>query len=1149
MNSNEHDERQLCPLSFAQERLWFLDQFEPGSPAYNISQIWRLEGEFNSKAFEHAINEVLRRHEILRTTFSRIEGKPVEIISAFKPLQLSAVELAAEADARGSVRTLIDQLVRQPFDLQHGPLFRVHLFRVAAREHQVLFTLHHIISDAWSFEILRREITVVYNPDCDGVEAQLPELPIQYLDYAQWQREQVTGDRLLNEISFWRQQLSGELPRLELPWDKSPCANPTSDGSSEPLAISDELTLSLRNLAQREGATLFTVLLAAFNTFLHRITGQDDFIIGTPVSGRDLSETENLIGILINTIPLRSRIQGDPAFVELLRDVRDSTFSAFSHQEVPFDQIVNAMQLERAHGQNPLFQVVMALHGGYPDEWALGDLRATMIEATTHTAKFDLTLLLEEAGGGIKGCLEYKTDLFETGSIKRLLQRFQLLLQGIVAHPERRLSQLPLMNEAERQQLLTDWNQTTTPYERDACIHEIFESRVRETPQATALVFQGRQITYVELNERANQLAHRLRKSGVQPDAPVGLCLDRSPEMIIAMLAILKAGGAYVPLDANVPRERLAFMIRDTGVRLIITTGGDRPAGAIPSASDGRIGLPVMSALAHCGRAAERGAALRGAQSSTNFCATPDVAGELIEVIPVDQDSGLELESRENPRNTTTAESLAYILFTSGSTGTPKAVAIPHRAVVRLVRNTNYATFSSSDVFLQLAPASFDASTFEIWGALLNGAKLEIFPPHTPSLEELGRTLESSGVTTLWLTAGLFHQMVDHQLASLKAVRQLLAGGDVLSVPHVLKAIRELPGCQIINGYGPTENTTFTCCHRVPRDWSGARSVPVGKPVSNTRVYVLDPYQQPVPIGVIGELFTGGDGLARGYLNQPALNQEKFLRWNPARPGQDCSAVNEHPQSGESLYRTGDLVRWLPDGNLEFLGRKDDQVKIRGFRIEPAEVESVMVRHPDVQQAAVVGHSKAGQDRELFAWVTLANGAVFDEPKFRAFLSEALPDWMIPSRIFQSGGFPLTPNGKIDRRVLSELERHDSGCEAGVPPRDATEETLHQIWQQVLGRNSFGVHDNFFQLGGHSLLVTRMISRIARALQIELPVRAVFEAPTVAGLAARLRTGATGQCSGGIPPRQSGRTRARHLLARISDLSDAEVDSLLSRSK
>ncbi|MGN6554325.1 MAG: non-ribosomal peptide synthetase, partial [Verrucomicrobiota bacterium] len=1048
---------------------------------------WRLQGRFDLSAFREALNEVQRRHETLRTTFSSVEGRPVEVISSSQALPLTFEDLSTRTDPDSHARQRIHESARLPFDLQQGPLFRVHVFRLSELEHIVLFNLHHIIADAWSFEILRREITALYTPgEPSKPAAELPALPIQYLDYAHWQRNEIARTAP-EEIAFWKDYLSGELPDSELPTDAPAAPGSALDGASEPITFSPEITIALKQLARQESATPFIVLLAAFKALLHRLTGQNDFIVGTPISGRDQIETESLIGLFVNTIAVRTRIENNPTFIQLLASVRESSFQAFAHHQMPFDEVVKALQPERSLGKNPLFQVIMALHGGYPAQWTLGDLRASILEVETSTAKFDWTFLLEQTDDGIKGRLEYRTDRFEPAAIQRFLQQFRLVVDSIVADPARPISELPLLSDAERQLVLLDWNQTTTAYERNHGIHELFESQAAKTPGAIALISQQRRITYGELNRRANQLARRLKQLGIRSETLVGVALDRSPEMIISLLAILKAGGAYLPLDSSHPRERLEFLLQDTAAPLVIT--------------DSRSGWEANAS---------------------------------VKTICLDQERDLERESGDNLERDSSAANLAYVMFTSGSTGLAKGAAIPHRAVIRLVRHTNYITFSASDVFLHVAPLAFDASTFEIWGALLNGARLVLFPPEIPSLEELGRTIETHQITTLWLTAGLFHQMVDEQLPSLKSVRQLLAGGDVLSVPHVLKVIRELPNCRLINGYGPTENTTFTCCYPVPADWRGGKSVPIGKPISNTRVYVLDQYLSPVPVGVPGELFIGGDGLAREYVNRPELNREKFIT---------------RPEDDERLYRTGDRVRWRPDGNLEFLGRNDRQAKIRGFRVEPGEIESVLMQHPSVREAAVVAREIPAQGTQLVAHVAMQPGCSFDAASLQQFLRSKLPVYMIPSCLMEARTLPLTANGKLDYRALPSPDfTSNTALEASQPPRNSTEELLLKIWSEVLGRDVQSIHDNFFQLGGHSLLATRIISHLAKSFQVELPVRAIFEAPTVAELADRIRHAPPAELRArAIVNRRNQRAEARQLLARIDELSEAEVESLLAR--
>jgi aspartate racemase len=729
----------------------------------------------------------------------------------------------------------------------------------------------------------------------------------------------------------------------------------------------------------------------------------------------------------------------------------------------------------------------------------MGNVHASLLELEAGTPKFDWTLLLEETDCGLKGRLEYNADLFVAETIKRLLQHFQILLQGIIADPQRRISEYPLLT-SEEEGLLAEWNQTATDYERDACVHEIFAAQVEKTPNATALVFGELQMTYRELNEQADEFAGRLRGMGVGPDVLVGLCLERFCELMVAMLAILKAGGAYVPLDRTYPHERLQFMVQDTALTVLVT--------------DSDFDTSDFKSVKHVIR-------LGGAPSTRSASSeSSDVRVERVLGAPK-----------------TTSENLAYVIYTSGSTGTPKGAAIPHRGIVRLVRNTNYVKFSPEDVFLQLAPVSFDASTFEIWGALLNGAKLVIFPPHVPSLEELGRFIQQHGVTTLWLTAGLFHQMVEHQLGSLKSVRQLLAGGDVLSVAHVTKAALELPDCQIINGYGPTENTTFTTCFRVSADCSGGRSVPIGRPISNTQLYVLDTHLAPVPMGVPGELFIGGDGLARGYLNRPELTVEKFIP-NPFNKNQ-------------KLYRTGDIVRWLPDGNIEFLGRKDSQVKIRGFRIELGEIETALAQYPAVREAVVIVRDTDNGGRQLVAYVVTKVEARFDGAALRKFLEEKLPTYMVPSGFVAVEQMPLTPNGKVDRRALAALDiKQTAATKTFVAPRNSTETKLAEIWREVLARELIGIHDNFFHLGGHSLLAIQIVSRISKVFQTELPVRDIFETPTIAGLAEKIQRQPSAPIASrnGIGRRTS-RAQAAQLLQQMDKLSDAEVETLLRSSE
>ncbi|HYG34924.1 MAG TPA: amino acid adenylation domain-containing protein, partial [Clostridia bacterium] len=1009
----------VFPLSYMQESLWFAQQMAPDSSAYNIPEAWRLKGQLQLRALRWSVSEILRRHEALRTAFAARGGKPVQIVLEAEPYDLPLIDLTQSRDRETELRRWLTLESRKPFDLARAPLLRIGLFRLASEEHVLLVNMHHIVSDAWSQGVFLRELVQLYEIAVLGKSAVLPELPIQYADYAAWQRESLSGEALKTQVDYWVQNLQGPVVPLAFPTDHPRPSNPSHYGATQFSAWPKALVDGLKELSRAHGVTLFMALLAAFKLLLHRYARQDDIIIGSPMAGREQVEVEELIGFFINVHALRTDLAGDPTFAELLGRVREVVLGAYAHQEAPFERVVTALQLERDATRHPIFQIVFGLQSASPDTCSLPGLVATRIELDNGASKYDWTLLLTEADGGLRLRSEYNRELFEPGTMMRLLHQFEILLQGIIAAPQKRLSELPLITADERQHLLMECGRTATAYERECSVHQVFEAQAARTPEAIALVFGAQELTYRALNQRANRLARRLQASGVGPDVLVGVSVERSLEMVVAILAILKAGGAYVPLDRSYPPERLAFMVADSGVSLILV--------------DSHFQMPELLA--------------QGVQ--------------IIQVgTEVNNGQGAELD---NPPCAVSPEHLAYVIYTSGSTGTPKGVAVPHRGVVRLVRNCNYVDLSSDDVMLQLAPISFDASTFEIWGALLNGARLVIFPPDLPSLEELGRTIQQKQISVLWLTAGLFHQMVEHNLAGLQGLRYLLAGGDTLSVPHVLKAIRALKGCTLINGYGPTENTTFTCCYRVPADWSGGQSVPIGSPISNTEVYVLDPRLQPVPIGVPGELYTGGDGLARGYWRRPELTEERFIK-SPFQPG-------------SRLYRTGDLVRWLPNGNLEFLGRADEQIKVRGYRVEPGEVEAALARHPAIREAVVLGRKDRLGAKCLVAYVVPQADGKLAETQVREFLESKLPFYMVPAHFVMVDQLPLTPNGKVDRRALPEPENTPSIDEEFAAPSNQTEAVVAGIWEEILDRRPLSIHANFFHLGGHSLLATQVISR------------------------------------------------------------------------
>lgn len=1043
------------PLSFAQQRLWFLDQLEPDSSAYNQPKAVRLSGALNVEALQKALDAIVCRHEVLRTTFTLVDGgTAVQSVGQNRSVDFPLIDLSSCPDDKRNeeLQRAITEISEQRFDLSRDLMIRAALFRLAPSEHVFLLVTHHIATDGWSGGILWRELALLYAAFSTGEPDPLPELPVQYADYAVWQRSYLQGEVLEKQLSYWKKQLSG-VPVLELPVDRPRPAVQSYQGARLSFAISKTVSEKLKTLSRNHGVTLFMTLLAAFQTLLHRYTGQEDIAVGSVIANRTRAEIEGLIGFFVNTLVLRADLSGNPSFREVMARVRKVALEAYGHQDLPFEKLVEEFNPDRKLSRTPLFQVMFVFQNAPRSDLELRGLEVKSVRTNSDTAKFDLTLSVVEEAGELKASLEYNTDLFEAGTIARMLGHFQRLLKDIVADPERRLSELAILTEAERRQIVVEWNDTGRVYPKDKCIHELFEAQVERTPDALAVVFEDRQLTYRELNAKANQLAHYLKKRGVGLEVLVGLCVERSVEMVVALLAIVKGGGAYVPLDPQYPKERLKFMLEDTRASIIVTQRRLRDR------------LPSHEAT----------------------------------VVYLDDEAAWATELDENLVAAISPENLLYVMYTSGSTGTPKGVSVVHRGVVRLVKNTDYAELTSDEVFLQFAPISFDASTFEIWGALLHGARCVLFPGSLSTPKELGEILHRHSVSTLWLTASLFNAIVDEAPEVLANVRQLLVGGEALSVPHVRNALTHLSGAQIINGYGPTESTTFTCCYPVARDLSGIQSsIPIGRPIANTQVFVLDRHLRPVPVGVAGELCIGGDGLARGYLNRPESTAEKFIP-NP---------FNSEP--GARLYRTGDLVRYLPDGNIGFLGRTDHQVKIRGFRIELGEIEAVLLQHPAVRQALVVVRedSEDSTERKRLAAYVVAKNAALTAQALGVFLRERLPEYMVPSDFVFLRALPLTPNGKVDRERLPVPNPigHENGRMFSAP-RDNVEYRMAKIWEDILGVRPVGVNDNFFELGGHSLLAVRLLARVEKEFNRAVPLAALFAGPTIDKLADLVRHG------------------------------------------
>ncbi|WP_199304817.1 non-ribosomal peptide synthetase [Coleofasciculus sp. FACHB-125] len=1094
----------VFPASFAQQRLWFLDQLIPGNAIYNVPTVIRLKGTLNFAALEQTFNEIVRRHEALRTTFKVLEGQPVQVIPAEScakasglTIPLSVVDLRQfpECDRELQAQQLVAAEIERPFDLSSIPLLRVKLLQLSETEHILLLNMHHIICDDWSIGVLIRELGTLYTAfTCkDGMHpvSTLPELPLQYADFAHWQREWLQGEVLETQLAYWRQQLNG-ICILNLPIDRPKPAVASYRGATQSLELPKKLSDPLQTLSQQEGTTLFMTLLAAFQTLLYRYTHQEDIAVGSPIANRNRSEIEGLIGFFVNSLVLRTDLSGNPTFRELLSRVRQVTLGAYSHQDLPFEKLVEELHPERNLNIHPLFQVVFGFENAPMSALELPGLVPSFMDVDFKTTRFDLELHLWKCsedfrslwGGkwenseGIRGVVVYNTDLFDEATITRMLGHFKTLLEGIVNHPEERVANLPLLGEAERQQLLIQVNDTQADYPQNQCIHQLFENQVKQNPNSIAVIFENLEtrviesLTYRDLNIRSNQLAHYLQKMGVVSEVLVGICMERSVDLIVGLLGILKAGGAYVPLDPSYPQERLKFMLDDAckGEAFLQKNFGFNPE--IIGTDTPVLLLTQEKLVGHF-------------EGFSNPVVSLDKDWEIIAQ-----------ESEENSNSSVTSENLAYVIYTSGSTGNPKGVAVTHKAVNRLVCNTNYVKLSPDDKVAQASNTSFDAATFEIWGALLNGAQLAgISRDVTLSPHEFALQLQQKDISILFLTTALFQQIARDVPQAFANLRYLLFGGEAVDTRWVKKVIKQGAPKHLIHVYGPTESTTFSSYYCVENVPESATSIPIGRPITNTQIYLLDAHLQPVPIGVFGELYIGGDGLAREYLNRPELTAERFIS-NPFSKKTEAR-----------LYKTGDLARYLPDGNIEFLGRIDNQVKIRGFRIELGEIEAALNQHPVVSETAVIVREEIPGDKHLVAYIVPNQKQAPASINLRQFLKEKLPEYMVPSAYVMLEFLPLTPNGKVDRRALPAVDTLSFDIkEDYVAPRDRVEEALAEIWAKVLGKEQVSVHDNFFELGGHSLLATQLTSRIRDAFQIELSVRNLFESPTVASLARHIET-------------------------------------------
>ncbi|RKH37600.1 non-ribosomal peptide synthetase, partial [Corallococcus sicarius] len=1034
------DPSQPAPLSFAQQRLWFLERLQPDTALYNNPAAFRMRGAVDVAALEYGLAQLVRRHEALRTVFTERDGQPFQVILPSLEPKVALVDLRAlPEDAReAEALRLAEQEAQRPFDLERGPLLRVGLVRLAEREHLLLLTMHHIISDGWSLEVLVREAVTFYAARLSGTTATLAPLPLQYADFAAWQRGWLQGDVLRTQLDYWKQHLGGALPVLELPSDRPRPATLTQRGATHSFLLPAAVQRKLEALCGQEGVTPFMALLAVFKLLLARHAAQEDLVVGTPIAGRNRRETEGLIGFFINTLVLRTDLSGDPSFRELLRRVREVCLGAYAHQDLPFETLVEALQPERHLSRTPLFQVMFNLQNTSraSGQEGLAGLTLSPLDLHPGTSMFDLSLSLAPHEQGLVGLFEYSTDLFDAATVTRLGERYLALVEGLVADPSRRVWTLPLMGEPERHQVLRAWSNAPARPALETCLHTLFEAQVARTPDAVALVFQEQSLTYLELDARARQLAGHLRALGVGPDVRVGLCLERSLELIVGMLGILQAGGAYVPMDPALPRERLALLLEDSAAPVLLTQQRLRE------------GLPEHTARV--------------------LCLDSDwerIAREPGDARPSDVGPG----------------HVAYVIYTSGSTGRPKGVLIEHRAACTLVAaETPLYGVGPGSRMLQFANTSFDISVEEIFTTLTSGATLCLAPAEAlapgPPLQE---HLRQAAITVVSLTPAVLAATPSEDLPALRVV---ISGGE--ACPAELVA-RWGAGRRFFNTYGPTEGTVVATLAECV---AGGDAPPIGRPLGHVEVYVLDPRLEPVPPGVRGELYLGGAGLARGYLDRPALTAERFVPHPFATGG------------GQRLYRTGDVVRFRADGQLAYLGRADAQVKVRGFRIEPGEVEAGVRGRPEVKDAVVLVREDVPGDKRLVAYVVPAPGQPLDVAALRRALKDALPDYMVPSAFVVLDALPLTPNGKLDRAALPAPVQGAGRVREYAAPRTDVQRQLADVWSELLRVERVGLHDDFFELGGHSLLTTQVLSRIRKVFQVELPLRELFDAPTVAGL-------------------------------------------------
>jgi amino acid adenylation domain-containing protein/non-ribosomal peptide synthase protein (TIGR01720 family) len=1052
------------PLSYAQQRMWFLSQWEPESPFYNIPSIVKISGSLNVEALKNAIKQVVNRHEILRAQIFSVDGRPYQNIREEGNLNIKYEIL--HFPSREEIISLITQELNKGFDLSSDNLVRCKIIKSHRDEYYLAISMHHIISDGWSIGIFVREVSILYGEYLTSKKTELPELSIQYPDFAEWQKQRLDQQFVKALLDYWKKTLSSEQEFLELPLDFPRPSVQSFKGAHFKHTFPELLRNRLLDLCRRHEASLFMALLAGFQVLLYRYTNQEEIRVGIPVANRNRKELEGLIGLFVNTIVINGKISHQTEFLEFLNQIKERVLGGYAHQELPFEMLLDELKIERDLSHTPLFQVMFALQSSVSKSLVISNLHFTFLDPKSGTSKFDLTLFMEETENSLDAIFEFNPDLFLQDTISRMANQFEILLSGIVENENLVIGKLPLLSPAEKRKMLVTWNNQFSPYPFDKNLAELFELTATSYPEAVAISFPGKiysdeVISYKELNDKANQLARYIRRTVCHPGELIALYMDRSLEMIIATLAIIKAGCAYLPIDLGYPADRVTFMLEDGQVPLIISVSAN---------------VDFLNGLKD--RLASR--------SEINIICL-DKEGDL---------NSIAFESIENLNEYPSAETMAYVMYTSGSTGKPKGVAVPHRAISRLVFNTNYMAYGPNERIAHISNPSFDAATFEIWGALLHGGQLIGIPKEVAlNTQAYVEYIREKQITATFLTVALFNHIIREEPDAFQTMDTVMFGGEAADLGSIRRVLDHHGPTKLINCYGPTESTTFATWFLVNSFDETMKSLPIGKPISNTLLYVLDQNLEPVPVGVPGELFIGGDGLALGYFNRPELTAEKFIKNPFINLLQNIPGMIIHD---ERIYKTGDRVRYLPDGNIEFLGRFDFQVKIRGLRIELGEIETAIGSHPSIAGNIVLVREDTPGEKRLISYYVTKNSLQVDINELKAFLKQKLPDFMIPSGFVYLDQFPLNPNGKIDRKQLpipSDLSLRPSDIFRA--PTNPDEEILSGIWQELLGIQRIGIHDNFFALGGHSLLVTQLVSRIRSLFSIDLQIKGIFENPTI----------------------------------------------------